>query len=229
IQSIFSNEVRLKSGGFIVINPTEALVAIDVNSGQATKETKLEDTAFKTNLEAAEEICRQLRLRDLGGLIVVDFIDMRERAHIREVEKTIRAESKKDKAKIALGRISKFGLLELSRQRMRSPIEHGTYHTCEVCQGRGVVRSPEATALAVIRTITQRVSKGRTGKVHGRLSPAVADYLLNKKRHELLNLENRFNVSIELRGDLAVMPGQMDLEFIRRRSEPENTDSAIES
>ncbi|MBW1709940.1 MAG: Rne/Rng family ribonuclease [Deltaproteobacteria bacterium] len=229
IQAIFSNEVKLKSGGAIVINPTEALVAIDVNSGRATREVKLEDTAFKTNVEAAGEICRQLRLRDLGGLIVVDFIDMRERSHIREVEKTMRAESKKDKAKIALSRISRFGLLELSRQRLRPPIEHGTYYTCEACGGRGVVRSPEATALAVIRTISQKVSKGRTEKVQGRLHPAVAGYLLNQKRQELLKLEDRFNVFIELKGDQAVMPGQIDLEFTRRKSESEDPGPVTES
>ncbi|MBW2060698.1 MAG: Rne/Rng family ribonuclease [Deltaproteobacteria bacterium] len=229
IQAVFSREVRLKSGGSIVINPTEALVAIDVNSGRSTKETKLEDTAFKTNLEAAEEICRQLRLRDLGGLIVIDFIDMRESAHLREVEKTLRNESKKDKARIALGRISKFGLLELSRQRLRPPIEHGTYLTCEVCGGRGVVRSPEATALAVMRTITQKISKGRLGKVQGRLYPTVADYLLNRKRQELLDLEDRFKVSIELKGHPEVLPEQMDLKFIRRESETEEPGSAIES
>ena len=136
IKTIYSAQVRLKSGGAIVINPTEALVSVDVNSGRSTSGASLESTAYKTNLEAAEEVARQLRLRDLGGLIVIDFIDMRDKSHIREVEKTLRTEAKKDKAKIDIGRISKFGLLELSRQRIRPTIEHGTYHTCEYCGGR---------------------------------------------------------------------------------------------
>lgn len=221
-ETIFSNEVRLKSGGAIVINPTEALVSIDVNSGRSTKEAKLEDTAFKTNMEAAEEVARQLRLRDLGGLIVIDFIDMRDSKRQREVEKKLKAETKKDKAKIDLNRISKFGLLEMSRQRIRPPIEFGTFDVCEHCGGRGVVRSAEATAIAALRLITQRISKGQVEKVEGRLHPGVADYLLNNKRRELLSLETRFNVGIQLKGDLDIPPGRMDLDFIRRGSETES-------
>jgi len=227
IQTVFSNTVRLKSGGSIVINPTEALVAIDVNSGRSTGESRLENTAFKTNLEAAEEVLRQLRMRDLGGLIVVDFIDMRDNKHNREVEKTIRAEAKKDKAKIELGRISKFGLLEMSRQRLRPPIEYGTYHTCEVCNGRGVVRSHEATALAVMRDITQKASKGQVEKVRGRLHPVAADYLLNQKRSDLTRLEERFKVSIHLEGHPEVKPGQVELEFVKRIAPNGGTNSTV--
>ena len=225
-EAIFGNKVRLKSGGFIVINPTEALVSIDVNSGRSTKGSKMEDTAYKTNLEAAEEVARQLRLRDLGGLIVIDFIDMRDKKHQREIEKTLKAETKKDKAKIDLGRISKFGLLEMSRQRIRPPIEYGTYHLCENCGGRGVIRSTEASALAALRTITQRISKGQVEKVKGRLHPDEANYLLNNKRHELLSLENRFRVSIHLKGHPDVRPSQMDFEFIRRGEESSEAESA---
>jgi ribonuclease E len=218
-ETIFSNQVRLKSGGFIVINPTEALVSIDVNSGRSTRESKLEDTAFKTNLEAAEEVARQLRLRDLGGLIVVDFIDMRDIKHQREVEKKLKQETKKDKAKIDLGRISKFGMLEMSRQRIRPPIERGTFEVCQTCAGRGVVRSPEATSLAVLRMILQRISKGQVQSVVGRMHPAVARYLLNNKRREVLSLEDRFDVRIQLEGSPDVAPGQFDLDFLRKDAE----------
>ena len=223
VETIFSNQVRLKSGGFIIINPTEALVAIDVNSGRSTRETGLENTAFKTNLEAAEEIARQLRLRDLGGLIVNDFIDMRDPKRQRDVEKKLKSETKKDKAKIEMGRISKFGLLEMSRQRLRPPIEFGTYSVCEHCGGRGVVRSVETTGLAALRLILQRVSKGQVARVQGRLQPAVANYLLNKKRHELLSLETRFNVEISIEPDPEARPSLLDLDFIRRG--PDTVDS----
>ncbi len=218
-EDIFDNEVRLKSGGAIVINPTEALVSIDVNSGRATKESKLEDTAFKTNMEAAEEVARQLRIRDLGGLIVIDFIDMRDKKNQREVEKMLKTETKKDKAKIELGRISKFGLLEMSRQRLRSPIESGNYKICEHCAGRGVVRSAEATALAALRMMTQRISKGQVNRVQGRLNPAVAHYLLNRKRKELLSLESRFDVEILLQSDPGVIQSHLELEFLKRPAE----------
>jgi len=225
IQTIFSHEVRLKSGGSIVIDPTEALVSIDVNSGRATKEASLEKTAFKINKEAAEEVARQLRSRDLGGLIVVDFIDMRDKAHNREVEKIFKVELKKDKAKTDMGRLSKFGLLELSRQRLRPPIEAATYLTCEICGGRGVVRSSEATALAVIRSVTQKVSKGQIEKVQGTLHESVANYLLNRKRNELSALEERFNVLIHLKGRSGIPPDQIELEFIKRKPETETSGS----
>ncbi|MFH1092381.1 MAG: Rne/Rng family ribonuclease [Pseudomonadota bacterium] len=218
-ETIFSNSVRLKSGGAIVINPTEALVSIDVNSGRATREANMEETAFKTNLEAAEEAARQLRLRDLGGLIVIDFIDMRDLRHQREVEKILKAEMRKDKAKIDMNRISKFGLVEMSRQRLRPPIEYGTYNVCKFCGGRGVVRSTETTALAVTRLIRQRISKGQVAKVRGRLHPEVANYLLNHKRAELLSLETRFDVAIHIQATDDVLPGQLDLDFIKREAE----------
>jgi len=228
IQTIFESEVRLKSGGSIVINQTEALVAIDVNSGRGTRGSSMEDTAFRTNTEAAEETSRQLRLRDLGGLIVIDFIDMRGKEHNREVEKTLKAETKKDRAKIDLGRISKFGLLEMSRQRLGMPIEFGTFRTCQACGGKGVVRSAEATGLAVLRNIIQRASKGVIERAVGRLHPAVTDYLLNQKRGDLLEIEERFNLEIYLEGNPAAPPGQIDIEYVRRGSEAGEAEAAEE-
>jgi ribonuclease E len=224
-EAIYSHQVKLKSGGTIVINPTEALVSIDVNSGRSTREARLETTAFKTNMEAAEEVARQLRLRDLGGLIVVDFIDMRDTKNQREVEKKLKAETKIDKAKIEIGRISKFGLLEMSRQRLRPPIEYGTYNVCDYCGGRGVVRSVEATALAALRMISQRVSKGQVERVEGRLHPKVVNYLVNKKRRELLSIEDRFGITIYLEGSYDVMPSKLDMEFIRRKAETAPTET----
>lgn len=218
-EAIYHNQVRLKSGGHIVINQTEAMVAIDVNSGRSTKEAKLEATAFKTNLEAAEEIARQLRLRDLGGLIVIDFIDMRETKSNREVEKQLKAETKKDKAKIDIGRISKFGLLEMSRQRLRPSIEYGTYSPCKYCGGSGMLRSIEATALSALRQISQRISKGQIDKVICRFHPDVADYLLNKKRKELLNYEEKFGVSIQITSSHDIVPNQLDFEFTKKAAE----------
>ncbi|MEW6266342.1 MAG: Rne/Rng family ribonuclease [Thermodesulfobacteriota bacterium] len=228
-EAIFSNKVKLKSGGSIVITPTEALVSIDVNSGKATKESRLENTAFRTNLEAAEEVARQLRLRDLGGLIVVDFIDMKDVKSQREVEKKLKTETKKDKAKIDLGRISKFGMLEMSRQRIRPPIEYGTYNICEHCGGRGLVRSTETTALAALRQINLRLSRGQLEKVTGRLHPAVANYLLNQKRQDLLRLEERFGARIFLEGSREILPNQIELDFIRRGADQPSTETAEES
>jgi ribonuclease E len=220
-EAIYSSRVKLKSGGTIVISPTEALVSIDVNSGRSTKEAKLETTAFKTNMEAAEEIARQLRLRDLGGLIVIDFIDMRDPEAQREVEKKLKAETKKDKAKIDVGRISKFGLMEMSRQRIRPSIDFSTYNTCEYCGGRGLIRSTEATALAALRGMYQRIAKGQVEKVRGRLHPAVANYLLNNKRADLMSLEERFGLRIHLEADHRVLPSLVELDYIKRGSEPD--------
>ena len=217
--AIFQNQVRLKSGGFIVINQTEALVAIDVNSGRSTREGSLENTALKTNMEAAEEIARQLRLRDLGGLIVMDFIDMREEKNRREVEKAVKAETKKDKAKIDMGKISKFGLLEMTRQRLRPPIEFGTYLPCKYCGGRGMLRSTEATALSALRMISQKASKGQLQRIKGRFHPEVAGYLLNQKRQELLNLETRYELRIHVEGSTEIMPSQIEMDFVKRTNE----------
>ncbi len=208
IASIFARRVPLKSGGSIIIDPTEALVAIDVNSGKATKEKSIESTAFKTNCEAVEEVARQLRLRDLGGLIVIDFIDMRDKKHKIAVEKTLKSGTKEDKARISIGRISKFGLMEMSRQRLRPPIEYGTYIPCIYCRGKGMTPSVETLALAFLRKLRSAAIKGENGRVKGSVPIDVADYLLNKKRKELLEIEQRHNLLILIEGDRALPPGE---------------------
>jgi ribonuclease E len=213
IETIYSNRVYLKSGGFLVIDTTEALVAVDVNSGRSSREKKLGETAFKTNMEAAVEVPRQLRLRDLGGLAVIDFIDMRDRKHIRQVERTLREEFKKDRAKIEMGRISKFGLLEVSRQRLRPSVQSSSYVSCLRCGGTGVVRSTEATALTYLRKIWLELSRGKANQVQGSFAQEVADYLLNKKRAELLNLENQYAANIQIEGRQDIKPGEGQLQF----------------
>ncbi len=216
IETIYSNRVPLKSGGFLIIDTTEALVAVDVNSGKSSREKKLEETAFKTNLEAAAEVPRQLRLRDLGGLVVIDFIDMKDRKHMRQVEKTLREEFKKDRAKTEMGRIGKFGLLEASRQRLRPSIQSSSHVLCDRCGGTGVVRSTEATALAYLRRIWFELSRGEVNQVRAYVARQVADYLLNKKRAELLKLENRYNASIHVEARQDIRPGEGKLKFLRQ-------------
>jgi ribonuclease E len=217
IETIFQNRVKLKSGGHIVIDSTEALVAVDVNSGRSIKERQIEETAFKTNLEAAEEIARQLRLRDLGGLIVIDFIDMKGTKNQNEVVKVLKNHLKRDKARTTVSRISKFGLLELSRQRIRPPIQFGTYYTCPTCQGKGQVRSIETLALMYLRKISLGISKGTIASVSGELPLEVANYLLNRKREELARLEERHRVSIFLEGRPHLMPEEGKLEFLKKK------------
>lgn len=213
IEKIYESRVTLPSGGSIVINPTEALVSIDVNSSRSVRGKELEETAFKTNLEAAEEVARQLKLRDLGGLVVIDFIDMREAAHQRAVEKRLRDILKKDKAKSETGKISKFGLLELARQKLRSPVLAGSYKTCGHCQGRGLVRSVEAQAVAALRRIQAGLSKGDVTGVLVRVPTDVATYLLNRKRAELVHLESRYGLIIHVEGQAELLPGEAYIEF----------------
>ena len=208
IESIFKSRVNLKSGGSIVINPTEALVSIDVNSGKATHKTSIEQTALLSNLEAAEEIARQLRLRDLGGLIVIDFIDMRDAKHKMEVERALKANLKTDKARTKVGRISQFGLLEMSRQRIRPSIEYSTYIPCPHCQGRGVIPSNETLGLSFLRKLSLETLKEAINSARGIVPPAVADYLLNKKRRELLDLESRREIAITIEADHTLAPGE---------------------
>ncbi|MEE4354031.1 MAG: Rne/Rng family ribonuclease [Desulfatiglans sp.] len=215
IGMIYSNKVPLKSGGSVVIDPTEALIAIDVNSGRAMSGKDVETTAFTSNVEAVSEITRQLRLRDLGGLVVIDFIDMKDRKHIREIEKLVREEVKKDRAKIDVSTISKFGLLELSRQRLSPSIESKAYQTCCHCEGRGLVLSVEAASVSFFRKINMGVSKKGIIQVRGRLPLNVANYLLNSKKKELAELESRHGVNILIHGDPAIAPGGGDLEFLK--------------
>jgi ribonuclease E len=220
IESIYSNQVHLKSGGSIVIDSTEALICIDVNSGRGMVGKDIESMAFKTNLEAAKEIARQLRLRDMGGLVVIDFIDMRERKHTREVEKVLREELRKDRAKTDTSHISKFGLLELSRERLSPSIESRSYQTCHYCQGRGTIMSVESAAVSLLRHIWMGVWKGGVTEVNGTLPLAVAAYLQNRKRKELAELEERYGVAIVLRGDPSLPPGGGKLDFVKGDAVP---------
>lgn len=215
IETIYSNKVQLKSGGSIVIDSTEALISIDVNSGRGKTGKDVESTAFQTNIEAASEIARQLRLRDMGGLVVIDFIDMRDRKHIREVEKVLRDGTREDRAKIDTSHISKFGLLELSRQRLRPSIESRSYQICQHCRGRGLVMSVESTSVSFLRQIWTGVSKKGISQVRGLLPMEVATYLQNKKRKELAELETRYGVDISLQGDPSLPPGDGKLEFLK--------------
>jgi ribonuclease E len=215
IEQIYHPTVNLPSGGSIVITPTEALVAIDVNSGRTSKDKNFEESIFLANMEAAEELARQLRLRDLGGLIVVDFIDMREAKHVREVEKKVKNSMKKDRAKVDISRISKFGLMQISRQKMASPVQRGSYNVCECCQGRGLVRSVETQALVYLRRIQTAVLRKEVKRVECRLPLAVAQYLQNRKRSELVALEGRYEVVINIVGDPAISPTDGQVETIR--------------
>ncbi len=201
LDAMFSNQVTLKSGGYIVINQTEALVAIDVNSGRSTREHNIEDTALRTNLEAADEIARQLRLRDLAGLIVVDFIDMEEFRNNRAVERRIKDALKNDRARIQVGRISHFGLLEMSRQRIRTGVLEGSTVVCAHCQGAGVVRSTASIALHVLRVLEDALIKSSTHDVVVRTRTPVALYILNQKRANLRDLERRFGVIVTIDAD----------------------------
>jgi len=212
---IYSNRVPLKSGGSIVIDPTEALISIDVNSGRAIAGGGVEATAFKTNLEAAVEVARQLRLRDMGGLVVIDFIDMRDKKHIKEVERLLREETKKDRAKTDISHISKFGLLELSRQRLRPSIESRSYQICHQCHGRGLVLSVESASVSFLRQIWMGVSRKGIRQVKGVLPMNVATYLQNKKRKELAQLESRYGVDIVLQADPWLPSGGGRLEFVK--------------
>ena len=201
LDAMFSNTVQLKSGGYIVINPTEALVAIDVNSGRSTREHNIEDTALRTNLEAADEVARQLRLRDLAGLIVVDFIDMDEGRNNRAVEKRMKDALKNDRARIQVGRISHFGLLEMSRQRIRTGVLESSTETCPTCGGLGHVRSVSSVALHLLRSVEEQLLRAATHDVIVRTRTAVALYVLNNKRAHLHELETRFRVSVDITAD----------------------------
>ena len=209
--------VQLRSGGYIVINPTEALVAIDVNSGRSTKERNIEETALRTNIEAAEEIARQVRLRDLAGLIVIDFIDMEETRHQRQVEHKVKDAMRHDRARIQIGRISAFGLLEMSRQRLRpSLLEHST-ETCPHCAGTGRIRSLESGALHALRAIEEEGVRRRAGEIVVSVPPNVALYLLNQKRHTLSEIEKRYGFSVTIEADDELHAADCEIERVRTR------------
>src|SRR5690242_13194256 len=204
LDAMFSPTVQLRSGGYIVINQTEALVAIDVNSGRSTREHHIEDTALKTNCEAAEEVARQLRLRDLAGLIVIDFIDMDEKRNNRTVERRLKDALRNDRARIQVGRISHFGLMEMSRQRIRSSVLESSTEPCPQCGGTGHVRSVSSVALQLLRGIEEILMKGATHNLVVRTRNDVALYVLNHKRGHLRDLENAFKVTLSIIADPTV-------------------------
>ncbi len=214
IESIYQPQVQLPSGGSIVIDPTEALVAIDVNSGRTSQKGNFEKSIFLANMEAAEELSRQLRLRDLGGLIVVDFIDMRSKNNIKEVERQVKNAMKRDKAKVDISRISRFGLMQISRQKMGAPIEKGSYRRCVHCEGRGLVRSVETLALYYLRRIQTGVARKKINRVEANLPLEVGQYLLNKKRTELMELESKHQASISIIPSPEMKPSENNIRFL---------------
>ncbi|WP_339803938.1 ribonuclease E [uncultured Marinobacter sp.] len=222
IETAFQREVKLPSGGSIVIDPTEALVSIDINSSRATKGQDIEETALQTNLEAAEEIARQLRLRDMGGLIVIDFIDMTPARHQRDVEQKVREALEIDRARVQVGKISRFGLLEMSRQRLRPSLGETRSEVCPRCSGQGTIRGIESLALSIMRLIFEEASKDKTGEVRAVVPVAVATFLLNEKRKQLADIEARQEV------DIVVVPApHMEtphFEIIRMRDDESGTE-----
>lgn len=198
LDSLYNPTVQLKSGGYIVINPTEALVSIDVNSGRATKGHNIEETAHKTNLEAAEEVARQLRLRDMAGLLVIDFIDMEQRSNNRSVEKRMKDCLKADRARLQVGRISGFGLMEMSRQRLRSGVLESSTRTCPHCEGTGVIRAVESQALHILRSLEEEGIRKQNRPIQVSLPTTVAIYMLNTKRRKMLELEENYGLSIDV-------------------------------
>jgi ribonuclease E len=216
IDQLYEKRVPLPSGGSLIIEPTEALVSIDVNSGKSSGEKGVEDTAFKTNLEAAAEVARQLRLRDLGGLVVIDFIDMRDNKHNKEVERTLKDALKMDKARVNLGRISQFGMMEMSRQRIAKNINDAIHLECPHCEGRGRVKSVEAMAVSFLRKVHAAAAKGQLAEVHGALPLDVAYYLLNRKKRELTQIENDYEIVVTVKGKPSFLLNQLELEAIRK-------------
>jgi ribonuclease E len=218
LDSIYAELVPLKSGGSIVINPTEALVSIDVNSGRSTSQKDLEETALKSNLEAAQEVARQLRLRDLGGLVVIDFIDMRDKKHQKEVEAALKQSLKRDKARVSVGHLSKFGLLELSRQRLRPTAEASAYNPCPVCQGRGRLKTVPTLGLSLLRQISVQVAQNPIQEVRALVPLEVGNFLLNQKRREILALEEQYHLRIMLTSSAGLSLEEVQLEFIKREA-----------
>ena len=212
LSGMFNPTVQLRSGGYIVIGVTEALVAIDVNSGRATKEGSIEETALKTNLEAAEEVARQLRLRDLAGLIVIDFIDMEERKNNAAVEKRLKEKLKTDRARIQVGRISGFGLMEMSRQRLRPGMLESTTAPCAHCHGTGIIRSDDSLALQILRQLEEEGTRKRSREVLLKAPIAVVNFLINQKREHLAQIEARYGMSIRVEADPAMISPDFSIE-----------------
>ncbi|CAO3442905.1 Ribonuclease E (EC 3.1.26.12) [Azospirillum argentinense] len=218
IDAIHSPVVQLRSGGYIVINPTEALVSIDVNSGKSTRERNIEETAYKTNLEAADEVARQLRLRDLAGLIVIDFIDMEEPRNNAAVERRLKEAMKNDRARIQLGRISAFGLLELSRQRLRPSLLETNFERCPHCSGTGVIRSVESASLHVLRAIEEEGIRKRSSEITVFVPTRIALYILNQKRGELTKIEDRYRFRVMVQADDTLIAPDLRLERVKART-----------
>ena len=220
LSAMYHPVVQLKSGGYLVINPTEALVSIDINSGRSTREHNIEQTAFATNLEASAEIARQLRLRDMAGLVVIDFIDMEQNSHNRKVEKAMKEALKNDRARIQVGRISSFGLMEMSRQRLRTGVLEASTKACAHCEGTGLMRTASSSGLSALRIIEDEAARGRGDKILLRAGREAAVYVLNRKRGELAEIEERFGVSIEVMIDEAFEGARMSVESAGARPEP---------
>jgi ribonuclease E len=235
LSAMYQPVVQLKSGGYLVINPTEALVSIDINSGRSTREHNIEQTAFATNLEAAAEIARQLRLRDMAGLIVIDFIDMEQNSHVRKVEKAMKEALKNDRARIQVGRISSFGLMEMSRQRLRTGVLEASTKPCPHCEGTGLMRTAASAGLSALRIIEDEAARGRGEKILLRAGREAAIYLLNKKRGELGEIEERYGVSVDVAIDEAFEGARMTVESSgpkpvvqQRRPEPTLVEEDLE-
>lgn len=228
IESIFERNVRLPSGGSIVIDQTEALTAIDINSSKATKGSDIEETAFNTNLEAATEIARQLRIRDAGGLIVIDFIDMDSPRHQREVEERLKDALKADRARVQIGRISRFGLLEMSRQRLRPSLGEATQIVCPRCEGHGHIRSVESLALSTLRLIEEHAMKENTGQVLVQAPPSVANFMLNEKRASIVEIELRHSVHVVIVADEKLETPHLEITRIREADMGEHSKPSYE-
>jgi ribonuclease E len=217
IDAISQRVVKLPSGGSIVIDPTEALTAIDVNSGKATRSTSHEETVYQTNLEAAEEVARQLRLRDIGGLIVVDFIDMRSRRNQRTIEKTVKDAMKLDKARSTASRLSPNGLMEINRQRIQQALQLRTHRSCPTCKGTGMIASPEHVGLSMLRRIEARAATGNISAVKVRLHPELADSIQNHRRRELASLEEEFDIHIDIIAATGLHRSDEEIQWIQRQ------------
>jgi len=212
LSAMYQPVVQLKSGGYLVINPTEALVSIDINSGRSTREHNIEQTAYNTNLEAAQEIARQLRLRDMAGLIVIDFIDMEQNGHVRKVEKAMKEALKNDRARIQIGRISSFGLMEMSRQRLRTGVLEASTKPCPHCEGTGLMRTAASAGLSALRILEDEAARGRGERICLRAGKDAGVYVLNKKRAELADIEQRYGVSIEVIIDESLEGARMSVD-----------------
>src|SRR6476469_7629533 len=212
LSAMYQPIVQLKSGGYLVINPTEALVSIDINSGRSTREHNIEQTAFATNIEAAAEIARQVLLRDMAGLVVIDFIDMEQSSHVRKVEKAMKEALKNDRARIQVGRISSFGLMEMSRQRLRTGVLEASTKPCPHCEGTGLMRTAASAGLSALRIIEDEAARGRGEKICLRAGKEAAVYVLNKKRAELADIEQRYGVSIDILIDESFEGARMTVE-----------------